>query len=322
MARWLALLVYLALAGATAATAALVAPGEDDGARAQVLAAAGDFELTNSEDGQPIFSAAGIGPGDSASGTVRIGASGSAVAELVLSRHDLIDTPGPGGGALSSSLALRVTDVSASPELVYAGPLATMPPQPLGQLAPGDSRTYEFVATLPEGGPASDQNDLQGAALSVAYGWTASEAADPPAPPGDAPPPPAPPTLAPAPPDLRLAVTGIWRRPEQGLVLVRAACNRTCAIALRGELRVWDAAGQRSAPVALSRQPGFASGRQQLAVRIPAGLRSWLRAHPTGVWARAELVLRARDEAGERDAVRRAPWLRHPRWAARLLAVG
>ena len=88
------------------------------------------------------------------------------------------------------------------PVAVYSGPLAPMPPQPTGRVEPGQSRSYEFVATLPEAGSAADQNHLQGASTSVAYSWTVAEApppADPKPPPADPPPAPRVPSGSPGP---------------------------------------------------------------------------------------------------------------------------
>jgi hypothetical protein len=50
-----------------------------------------------------------------------------------------------------------------------------MPEQAAGELRAGASRTYEFIATLPDGAP-SEQNALQKASTTVAYAWNASEA--------------------------------------------------------------------------------------------------------------------------------------------------
>lgn len=61
--------------------------------------------------------------------------------------RDLADTPGPGGGVLSAQLRVREPGTGTT---IYAGPLATMPPQRLGLLAPGSPRSFEFVAN-PDG---------------------------------------------------------------------------------------------------------------------------------------------------------------------------
>jgi|GEM_PF-4379012 len=105
-----------------------------------------------------------------ARGTVTIANTGSDAAALVLRGGEVTDTPGRTGGVLSDQLSLSVVDVTApaAPRAVYAGPLATMPAQPLGDLRPGEARTFEFTATLPEGGGPGPQNAVQGAARNPA----------------------------------------------------------------------------------------------------------------------------------------------------------
>ncbi|MBS1879768.1 MAG: hypothetical protein JST31_09660, partial [Actinobacteria bacterium] len=159
------LLLTVGWLAALAAAVALARVGEEPPARASAVAASGDFSISNSREGLPIFAAGGIVPGGSARGTVTIADTGSVPAQLTLSRHDLLDSPGLGGGLLSAALELTVTDVTApaAPLAVYSGPLASMPAQPAGRVDPGAARTYEFVATLPAGG---GQNAVQGASVS------------------------------------------------------------------------------------------------------------------------------------------------------------
>jgi hypothetical protein len=173
----LPLLVFIGLAAMAAAALAQVSKGPQARA-AQAIAATGAFEISNSRDGQPIFAAAGIAPGDSTSGTVVIKDTGSEATALTLHSGEVIDEPGIGGGLLSGRLQLNVVDVSvpAAPVTVYAGPLDSMPAEPAGILQGGESRTYEFTATLPDDGEASFQNEVQGASTTVAYTWVAGEA--------------------------------------------------------------------------------------------------------------------------------------------------
>jgi hypothetical protein len=109
---------------------------------------------------------------------VAIEDTGSAPVALTLRRGELIDEPGLGGGLLSSRLRLTVVDVTrpTAPRTVYAGPLDSMPERPAGTLVVGETRTYEFTATLPEGGEPSFQNAVQGASTTIAYSWVPSEA--------------------------------------------------------------------------------------------------------------------------------------------------
>ncbi|HEX5714203.1 MAG TPA: hypothetical protein VFX85_12900 [Solirubrobacterales bacterium] len=326
MRRGLSLLLFLLLAGS--ATAAVLSRGGEAGAEAAVVSAAGDFALSNSREGMPIFTAGGIGPGDSARGTVEIADTGSETAALTLAQHDLADTPGTGGGVLSAQLTLRVTDVTdpGAPVTVYSGPLASMPPQDAGVVAAGGSRSFEFVATLPDAGPAGDQNALQGASTSVGYSWTASEApasteppgAPPPLPPGAAPPAPTSPGSGPsqpptggdaALPPLRLAITRVRRALRHGRLLVWAGCNSNCRIVARGRLRLRGPHTGRPARLRLARQPHFAAGTQRLAIRVPRTLRRQLQANPR-LHLVARIALRARNDAGETATARRTLRLR------------
>lgn len=298
--RWLVPLVYLVLAVATA-TAAVVA---DSAAAPGVAAIAADegFELSSSREGTAIFTAAGIGPGDRASGAVEIAASGKP-AELTLSMGDLEDTPGLGGGTLSSELRLRIAETGASSVFVYSGPLASMPPQRLGRLEPGAPRRFEFVATLPDAGPAGSQNRVQGATTSVAYTWTAGEAPEQ-RPGGRRPGGGTPPPGESQPDPLELAVTKVRHRIRHGRVLVWAACDRPCAIAVRGRLRARAGDERRSARVRL-RAPAFRQGPQRLRIKLPRRLRRWLASDPRHERVRVKATFLARDAAGERDRVRR-----------------
>jgi hypothetical protein len=49
-----------------------------------------------------------------------------------------------------------------------------MPERSAGSLGGGGTRTYEFTATLPEGGEPNFQNAVQGASTTVAYSWVPS----------------------------------------------------------------------------------------------------------------------------------------------------
>lgn len=296
--RWVVLTLYLALAGAAVATA--LATAEESGAEATVLAASGSFELSNSEDGAPIFTAAGIGPGDSASGTVEVGVSGAA-AELTLTPRDLADSPGLGGGLLSAQLALRVRELTGAPQTVYSGPLATMPAQSLGRIDPGTPRSFEFVATLPEAGTGVSQNAVQGASTSVAFAWEASEAGaeEPPGEPqGD---------------ELDLLLVRVRHRIKHGRLLVLARCDRPCAIAVRGRLRADLAGDRRGGRVRLTGRPKFVAGTQRLRIRLPGRLRHWLAQNPGRERVRVKATFVARDAAGHRDRVRRTLKLRSAR---------
>ena len=311
--RALSLIAFLALAG-SATAAVLGNGGGEQGARASVTVAGGSFDFANSRDGAPIFSATEIGPGDSASGTVEIVNEGEEPGELVLSQHDVADTAGIGGGRLSEWLSLRVTEISATAPaaVVYAGPLAPMPPRVAGVLTPGQARTFEFVAELPEAGPGVDQNAVQGASVSVAYAWTAREA-----PPNQSPPAgqtparqaPGPGASPSATPPLRLAIARVGRSIRHGRILVWARCNLPCRIGARGRLRVrggssHTAGSRQVAKLRLARPPRLLAGTQRLSIRVPRRLRQRLGTDPKPRLT-TRLVLRARDSAGGAATARR-----------------
>lgn len=316
------LLAFLVLAGS--ATAAVFGGGGEPAAEASAVAAEGSFSFANSGDGMPIFSATGIAPGESVSGSVEIANSGELPGELVLAQHDVEDVPGPGGGELSRRLTVRIADVTvpANPATVYAGPLAPMSARPAGRLLPGESRTYEFVATLPEAGSADGtQNDVQGASASVAYSWTANEVTASPVPaPHPSPSPGQPPSSSPNAPvgsapasPLRLTITRVRHTIRRGRLLVWARCNRSCAIAAKGRLRVKGPAGNRGARLHLVPRPHFAAGTQRLAIRVPHQLRHRLEASPSQLRVKARIALLARDSSGDRTAARRTVRVRQPR---------
>jgi hypothetical protein len=302
------------------AAVALARVSEAPAAQAAAIAAGGDFELSSSKDGMPIFAAAGIGPGDSARGTVDVADTGSVPVELTLSRHDLLDSPGFGGGLLSGALTLTVADVTdpAAPVAIYSGPLDSMPEQRAGRLEPGASRRYEFVAALPAGGAAADQNAVQGASVSIAYSWTATEAVDEEAPkpgsessPGGSPPP----APSPVPPAdvLDLALTKAARRLHDGKLLVWARCDSPCAIAVGGRLKATAGRHRRGAKVSFAKLGHYLAGDQKLRIPVPAKLRRWLAAAPGKRRLRAKLAFTATDPLGGRAAVRRTLALRPPR---------
>lgn len=329
MRRSLVIFVALATAGVASAVA-LAGVGGEPGARAAAVAAAGSFEVSNSRDGLPVFAAANLGPGGSARGTIEIADTGSVPVEVTLSRQDLEDTPGLGGGLLSGALTLTVTDVSApaAPLPVYSGPLAAMPDRPAGRLEPGASRTYEFVGTL----PAGDQNALQGASVSVAYSWTATEAETEAPGPGPDPEPttPSPPELpggSPAAPaetpargesgvatdGLVLAVTKVARAVRGGRIVARAHCDAACAITVRGRLRASAAGRHRGAKVRFGSPARYRAGEQRLRIRVPAGLRLWLATASGKRRLRAKLTFVATGASGTQDTVRGKLRLRPPR---------
>jgi len=179
--------IGLALFALTAARA------ERPPAHLSVELASGVLSQSNSNNGAAILNAANLRPGESRSGSVQIANTGDLAGTFSLAQSNLGDTPGPLGGPLSGGLDLLLEDVTApaAPVPIYSGALAGLGSRPLGEWAPGTSRSYRFTVSLPAAGTVA----LAGSAASVSYVWTAT--ADEPSPaPG---PPVNPPAPAPAP---------------------------------------------------------------------------------------------------------------------------
>ena len=134
----------------------------------------GTLTLSNDKEGAAILSLGGMRPGDLVTDTVTLGNTGTLPGDLSLATSDLVDTPGAGGGALSSKLDLRIRDVTApgSPVTVYDDKIGSLTPVALGTLAAGDSRVYEFRVSFPNGGPGAE-NAYQGSAISIRFDWSA-----------------------------------------------------------------------------------------------------------------------------------------------------
>jgi hypothetical protein len=141
-----------------------------DGPRVRIDNTSGEVQLQNSKDGTAIFHTGNLAPGKEVSGTVQLTNSGSGGGALDLSQLDLVDTPGVGLGALSAALQLSVRDITnpGAPVTVFSGAPSGLGNRPLGSLAPGQSRTYSFTASL----PAATGNAHAGSAMSARYVWT------------------------------------------------------------------------------------------------------------------------------------------------------
>ena len=134
----------------------------------------GSLTLSNDKEGAAILSLGGMRPGDSVTDTVTLGNTGTLDGDLSLATSNVVDTPGAGGGALSSQLDLRIRDVTApgSPVTVYDNKIGSLAPVALGTLAAGDSRVYEFRVSFPNAGPGAE-NAYQGSTMSIRFDWSA-----------------------------------------------------------------------------------------------------------------------------------------------------
>jgi spore coat-associated protein N len=173
--------LFMSLAMALGAVClAFAAPGRDaPGTMIELDNVSGAVSIANSRDAQALFSATSMRPGEGVSGTVTIGNSGDVNGAFSVRAAGVVDTPGPNGGLLSERVDLRLFDVTGSgpPVPVFTGHPADLDGVDLGTFAPGEERDYLFTATLPDRGV--NDNDYQGAGLSLGFEWRATGAATP-----------------------------------------------------------------------------------------------------------------------------------------------
>jgi hypothetical protein len=334
MRRLLPILVIVALVAGAAVALAQIESSPP--AHAATIAATGAFEIADSKEGEPIFAAAGIAPGDSTSGTVTIEDPGSEPVSLSLHRGELLDEPGLGGGLLSSRLQLTVVDVTdpGAPTTVYSGPLDSMPDQAVGELEAGASRTFEFTATLPDSGDPAVDNEVQGASTTVAYSWVAEEgkgeeggkepgegpAKETPGSGGGSPSGPnynpggAPGGgVSPASAKLDLTVPKVRSHLRRGRLVVWTHCDETCRVTVRGRISASNGLGRRRvAKIRFTAKNFYAAGGKRLRIRIPNGMRHWLKATPGRKRVRLKLRVTAVGTQGQRDVVKKTVRLRSP----------
>jgi hypothetical protein len=172
--------LFMSLAMALGAVClAFATPGRDKpGTMIALENAAGALSIANSRDEQALFSATSMRPGEGVSGTVTIGNSGKIAGVFTVRTAGVADTPGPNGGLLSERVDLRLFDVTSGPPVaVFTGHAADFDGVVLGTFAPGQERDYLFTATLPDRGV--NDNDYQGAGLSLGFEWRAAAVAVP-----------------------------------------------------------------------------------------------------------------------------------------------
>jgi hypothetical protein len=140
-----------------------------DAPTVEIQNASGEVQLANSKNGTAVFQTGNLAPGQQVTGTVQLSNTGSGAGDLDLSQADLVDTPGPGLGALSGALQLSVQDVTnpGSPVTVFNGTPGALGNRALGSLPAGQTRTYAFTAAL----PSSGDNTVSGASMSARYVW-------------------------------------------------------------------------------------------------------------------------------------------------------
>lgn len=150
----------------------------------------GSIVQSNSKAGGFIFQTSDVVPGGSTSGMVTLTNQDAIDGDFVLSESNLTDTqPGAGGASLAHQLTLELEDVTnpASPIQLYPvanpnGPtddkLADVGTLHVATIPAGQSRTFKFTATFPDGGtppsPTTGDNVFKGAAMSTEFDWTST----------------------------------------------------------------------------------------------------------------------------------------------------
>jgi hypothetical protein len=172
-------MAFAAIGLAVAAPGGLIG-GDRENASARIQSASGAVHIANSRAGQAVFNAAAMRPGEGVSGAVTIGNDGDHPGRFAVRPLGLQDVS-PNGGKLSERVELVLFDVTnvQSPKTIYAGVPADFGLEDLGVIAAGKERVYLFAATLPDGG---DDNQYQGASLSLGFEWSAVNTEDDPAP--------------------------------------------------------------------------------------------------------------------------------------------
>jgi hypothetical protein len=223
------------MAAAMSGCAVAAGSGAPAEPRAVISKAKGDLHVANSRDGQAIFEAQGLAPGRSVTGTVELSNDGALAGSLGLVQLEVQDRPGVNGGRLSDAVYLDVEDVTGGSAVpVFAGPLGALTSRSLGGISPGEARTYQFTASLPDGGPppspTGGDNAYAGSALTVHYSWKAT-APEPGDGPGDGPASGRRPIVTKVP---KVTLYVISKRLlTRGLLDVMASCNRAC------HMRAW-----------------------------------------------------------------------------------
>ena len=167
-----ALAVVLAAVGITVGsganfTASAANPGN--------VFATGTLSIGNTP-GTALFTANGLKPGDTATGTVDIQNTGSVAGDFALK------TANPTGStALLGQLDLVVADcgewTTAAPSCstgtttVYSGKISALTNQALGSFSGGVKHRYKFTATL----PSSTDDTYQGKTAQIDFTWSATQ---------------------------------------------------------------------------------------------------------------------------------------------------
>lgn len=110
-------------------------------------------------------------PGTPKTGTIQLQNTGDDAAAAFLRASALVDTPGPGGGALSPVLDLEIRDMVTNTVVFATNKLDQLGTVNLGPWTGGTTRNYRFQVTLPNTGPNGADNQFQGSSVSVKLDW-------------------------------------------------------------------------------------------------------------------------------------------------------
>ena len=167
--RWLRSALSLALAVVVLAVAlpAAFGSGASAGVDPVQVFSSGPLLAAQSAGGAQL-SIDGIVPGQSRMAMVRVSNLGAEAAAFSLASHTA-DQLGPGGGALSGAMTLRIAAAGGG-AVLYEGPLGGMSRIAVGQIPAGGERTYRFTVTL----PGSVGNEVEGSSLSAGFTWNAA----------------------------------------------------------------------------------------------------------------------------------------------------
>ena len=162
--RWL-LLAALALLALALGSAMFSGASFSSKSANKASLAAGSVQLSSSKPNQAIVAAAGMEPGVSREGTIKIGNEGDVAGTVTLKATGLTGT------ALAAVIDLKVEDVTSGTTQKWSGKLGSFTSLALGSFRREHARTYRFTLSWPS---ASDEASLQGASTSLTFQWSGS----------------------------------------------------------------------------------------------------------------------------------------------------
>ena len=148
---------------------------------------AGNLSHINSKPGAALFTVTKMKPGDMAPGTVTITNDGDIAGDFTLSNSAVTNPVLPAVTAplsvpFSDLLTVKIYSTTTTVPVVAkhqvypavgSALIGVDPALALGTFQPGESRTYDFEVTFPNGTPAHD-NPYKKASMSLTYNWTST----------------------------------------------------------------------------------------------------------------------------------------------------